>query len=81
MKLSSWATMQPNWLGDFATYAAVQALNGNGKDIAAFAKIPLPITGDADLGQVSYQGQGLYGRRPYVLALRPKPFDEFLNQN
>ena len=39
--LTSWATMQPNWLGAFATYAAVQALEG--KDIPAFVKIPLPV--------------------------------------
>ena len=39
--LKSWATMQPNWLGAFATYVAVQALNG--KDVPAFIKIPLPV--------------------------------------
>jgi ribose transport system substrate-binding protein len=39
--LKAWATMQPNWLGAFATYAAVQALQG--KDVPAFVKIPLPV--------------------------------------
>jgi ribose transport system substrate-binding protein len=45
--LKSWATMQPNWLGAFATYAAVQALSG--KDIPAFVKIPLPVIDNSNI--------------------------------
>lgn len=45
--LSSWATMQPNWLGAFATYTAVRALEG--QDIAAFVEVPLPIITNAEL--------------------------------
>jgi ribose transport system substrate-binding protein len=45
--LKSWATMQPNWLGAFATYVAVQALSG--KDIPAFVKIPLPVIDNANI--------------------------------
>jgi ribose transport system substrate-binding protein len=45
--LKGWATMQPNWLGALAAYAAVQALNG--KDVAAFVKVPLPIIDNASL--------------------------------
>ena len=39
--LKSWATMQPNWLGAFAAYTAVQALEG--KDVPSFIKVPLPV--------------------------------------
>src|SRR5262245_59786541 len=47
--LSSWATMQPNWLGAFAAYTAVQALEG--KDVPAFVKVPLPIIDDGNIGE------------------------------
>ena len=47
-KLKGWATMQPNWLGALAAYAAVQALTG--KDVPAFVKVPLPIIDNASLG-------------------------------
>lgn len=47
--LKSWATMQPNWLGAFATYVAVQALEG--KDVPAFVKIPLPIIDNSNIDQ------------------------------
>lgn len=46
-QLKSWATMQPNWLGAFAAYTAVQALEG--KDIPAFVKIPLPVIDDSNI--------------------------------
>lgn len=46
--LSSWATMQPNWLGAFSVYAAVEALNG--RDIAPFVEIPLPVIDDSNIG-------------------------------
>lgn len=45
--LTSWATMQPNWLGAFATYAAVQALEG--KDVPAFVEVPLPVIDNASI--------------------------------
>ncbi|RUV09935.1 MULTISPECIES: ABC transporter substrate-binding protein [unclassified Mesorhizobium] len=47
--LKSWATMQPNWLGAFATYTAVQALEG--KDVPAFVKIPLPVIDNSNIDQ------------------------------
>lgn len=45
--LTAWATMQPNWLGALAVYAAVQALEG--KDIPAFVKVPLPVIDDSSV--------------------------------
>ncbi|RWO01339.1 substrate-binding domain-containing protein [Mesorhizobium sp.] len=47
--LKSWATMQPNWLGAFAAYTAVQALEG--KDVPAFVKIPLPVIDNSNIDQ------------------------------
>jgi ribose transport system substrate-binding protein len=47
--LSSWATMQPNWLGAFAAFTAVQALEG--KDVPAFVKVPLPIIDDSNIDE------------------------------
>ncbi|WP_376705118.1 ABC transporter substrate-binding protein [Mesorhizobium sp. ISC25] len=47
--LKSWATMQPNWLGAFATYTAVQALDG--KDVPAFVKIPLPVIDNSNIDE------------------------------
>lgn len=47
--LKSWATMQPNWLGAFAAYAAVQALEG--KDVPAFVKIPLPVIDNSNIDE------------------------------
>lgn len=46
-KLKAWATMQPNWLGALAAYAAVEALQG--KDVASFVKVPLPIIDDSSI--------------------------------
>jgi ribose transport system substrate-binding protein len=45
--LTSWATMQPNWLGAFAAYTAVQALEG--KDVPAFVEVPLPIIDNSNI--------------------------------
>lgn len=54
--LKSWATMQPNWLGAFAAYAAVQALEG--KDVPAFVKIPLPVIDNANIdGYIARAGE------------------------
>ncbi|MER9626553.1 ABC transporter substrate-binding protein [Mesorhizobium sp. M0296] len=47
--LKSWATMQPNWLGAFATYTAVQALEG--EDVPAFVKIPLPVIDNSNVDE------------------------------
>jgi ribose transport system substrate-binding protein len=41
--------MQPNWLGAFAAYAAVHALQG--KDVPAFVKIPLPVISNDNVGE------------------------------
>jgi ribose transport system substrate-binding protein len=76
--LKSWATMQPNWLGALATYAAVQALSG--KDIPAFVKIPLPIIDDNNIDQYlakasEFPADG-YIYSPYDQAL----FDKLLAQ-
>ncbi|OCC06349.1 ABC transporter substrate-binding protein [Labrys sp. WJW] len=46
-KLKGWGTMQPNWLGAFSVYAAVQALQG--KTIPAKVKVPLPVIDDSNI--------------------------------
>ena len=74
--LTSWATMQPNWLGAFATYVAVKALQG--EDIPAFVKIPLPVidnsTIDSYLAKASDFPADGFIYSPYDHAL----FDEIL---
>jgi ribose transport system substrate-binding protein len=45
--LKGWATMQPNWLGAFSVYTAVQALEG--KDVPAFIRVPLPVIDDSTI--------------------------------
>jgi ribose transport system substrate-binding protein len=76
--LKSWATMQPNWLGALATYAAVQALSG--KDIPAFVKIPLPIIDNSNLDEYLARAKDFpadgYIYSPYDQAL----FDKLLAQ-
>jgi ribose transport system substrate-binding protein len=47
--LKGWATMQPNWLGAFGVYTAVQALEG--KDVPAFVKVPLPVIDNSTIDQ------------------------------
>ena len=74
--LKSWATMQPNWLGAFATYVAVQALEG--KDVPAFVKIPLPIIDNSNIDEylaraADFPADG-YIYSPYDQAL----FDKLL---
>jgi ribose transport system substrate-binding protein len=74
--LKSWATMQPNWLGAFATYVAVQALQG--KDVPAFVKIPLPVINNANIDEylaraANFPADG-YIYSPYDQAL----FDKLL---
>ena len=64
--LKSWATMQPNWLGAFATYVAVQALEG--KDVPAFVKIPLPIIDNSNIDE--YLARARISR-PTATSTRP----------
>ena len=59
--------MQPNWLGAFAAYAAVQALEG--KDVPAFVKVPLPIIDDTQHRRVSRPGRRT--SRPTATSTRP----------
>jgi ribose transport system substrate-binding protein len=74
--LKSWATMQPNWLGAFSTYVAVQALEG--KDIPAFVKIPLPVIDNANIDEYLARAKDFpadgYIYSPYDQAL----FDKLL---
>ncbi len=77
-KLKGWATMQPNWLGALAAYAAVEALQG--KDVPAFVKVPLPIIDDANLDSYIARAKDFpsdgYIYSPYDDAL----FDKLLAQ-
>ncbi|HEX4765398.1 MAG TPA: ABC transporter substrate-binding protein [Lichenihabitans sp.] len=77
-KLKGWATMQPNWLGALAAYAAVEALQG--KDVPAFVKVPLPIIDDANLDSYIARAKDFpsdgYIYSPYDQAL----FDKLLAQ-
>ena len=68
-KLKSWATMQPNWLGAFATYAAVQALRARTCRPSSRSRCRSSTT---PTSTVPRQGQGLPGGRLYLLALRPE---------
>jgi ribose transport system substrate-binding protein len=74
--LTAWATMQPNWLGGFGVYAAVQALEG--RDVPAFVEVPLPIIDNSNLDEylaraADFPADG-YIYSPYSLEL----FDELL---
>ena len=76
--LKAWATMQPNWLGALAAYAAVQALSG--KDVPAFVKVPLPIIDNSNIDEylaraADFPADG-YIYSPYDQAL----FDKLLAQ-
>ncbi len=74
--LKSWATMQPNWLGAFAAYAAVQALQG--KDVAPFVKVPLPIIDNSNIDEYLARAKDFpadgYIYSPYSLEM----FDQLL---
>ncbi|MDQ6435263.1 ABC transporter substrate-binding protein [Mesorhizobium sp. LHD-90] len=76
--LKSWATMQPNWLGAFATYVAVQALEG--KDVPAFVKVPLPVIDNSNIDEYLARAKDFpadgYIYSPYDQAL----FDKLLAQ-
>ncbi len=77
-KLKAWATMQPNWLGALAAYAAVQALQG--KEVPAFVKVPLPVIDNGTIDQylaraADFPADG-YIYSPYDQAL----FDRLLAQ-
>lgn len=76
--LSSWATMQPNWLGALAAYTAVKALEG--EDIPSFVKVPLPVIDDSNIDDFLANAEDFpadgYIYSPYDQAL----FDELLVQ-
>ena len=74
--LTAWATMQPNWLGGFAVYVAVEALNG--RDIPAFVEVPLPIIDNSNIDEylarsVDFPADG-YIYSPYTI----ESFEEIL---
>ncbi|MCB1499085.1 MAG: ABC transporter substrate-binding protein [Bauldia sp.] len=76
--LTSWATMQPNWLGALAAYAAVKALQG--EDVPAFIEVPLPIIDNSNIDEylaraADFPADG-YIYSPYDQKL----FDELIAQ-
>lgn len=74
--LTAWATMQPNWLGGFGVYAAVEALQG--RDMPPFVEVPLPIIDNSNLDQYLARAKDFpadgYIYSPYSLEL----FDQLL---
>ena len=74
--LTAWATMQPNWLGGFGVYAAVQALEG--RAVPAFVEVPLPIIDNSNLDEYLARAKDFpadgYIYSPYSLEL----FDKLL---
>ncbi|MBV8696735.1 ABC transporter substrate-binding protein [Bradyrhizobium sp.] len=76
--LKAWATMQPNWLGAFATYAAVQALSG--KDVPAFVKIPLPVIDNSNIDQYLAKAKDFPADGYIYSPYDQKLFDELLAQ-
>ena len=70
--------MQPNWLGGFAAYAAVQALEG--KDVPAFVEVPLPIIDNSNIDDYLARADDFpadgYIYSPYDQAL----FDKLLRR-
>lgn len=76
--LTSWATMQPNWLGAFATYAAVQALEG--KDVPTFVKIPLPIIDNSNIDEYLARAPDFPADGYIYSPYDQKLFDELLAQ-
>ena len=59
--------MQPNWLGAFAVYTAVQALEG--KDVPAFVKVPLPVIDNSNIDELPGPRQAT--SRPTATSIRP----------
>ena len=74
--LKSWATMQPNWLGGFAAYTAVQALEG--KDVAAFVKVPLPIIDNSNIDSYLARAKDFPADGYIFSPYDEKLFDELL---
>ncbi|MBN9022470.1 MAG: ABC transporter substrate-binding protein [Rhizobiales bacterium] len=74
--LTAWATMQPNWLGAFAAYTAVKALEG--QDVASFIEVPLPIIDNSNID--SYlEKAGDFPADGYIYSpYDQKLFDEIL---
>ena len=77
--LKSWATMQPNWLGAFAAYTAVQALNG--RDVPAFVKIPLPIIDNDNLDSYLAQAKDFPADGYIYSPYDQKLFDSLLSRS
>jgi len=76
--LDIWATMQPNWLGAFAVYTAVQALEG--ADVAKVITVPLPII-DASTIQSYLDRAGDFPADGYIYSdYNQALFDELLAQ-
>jgi ribose transport system substrate-binding protein len=76
--LKSWATMQPNWLGAFAAYAAVQVLSG--KDVPAFIKIPLPVIDNGNLDSFLAKAKDFPADGYIYSPYDQKLFDQLLAQ-
>jgi ribose transport system substrate-binding protein len=74
--LKSWATMQPNWLGAFAAYTAVQALEG--KDVAPFVKVPLPIIDNSNIDSYLARAKDFPADGYIFSPYDQKLFDELL---
>ncbi|MGE0005837.1 MAG: ABC transporter substrate-binding protein [Parvibaculaceae bacterium] len=74
--LESWATMQPNWLGAFAAYTAVQALQG--KDVQPFVKVPLPIIDNGNIDSYLARAKDFPADGYIYSPYDQKLFDELL---
>jgi ribose transport system substrate-binding protein len=74
--LKSWATMQPNWLGAFAAYTAVQALQG--KDVQPFVKVPLPIIDNGNIDSYLARAKDFPADGYIYSPYDQKLFDELL---
>jgi len=74
--LSSWATMQPNWLGAFAAYTAVKALQG--EDVPSFIKVPLPIIDDSNIDDYLARAQDFPADGYIYSPWDEKLFDELI---
>ena len=76
--LTAWATMQPNWLGALAVYAAVKALQG--EDIPAFIEVPLPIIDNSNIDEYLARA-GDFPADGYIYSpYDQKLFDELIAQ-
>lgn len=77
-ELDIWGTMQPNWLGAFATYTAVRALEG--ADIKPVIGVPLPVINNDNL-QGYLDRAGDFPADGYIYSNYDRAlFDELLAQ-